>query len=193
MGLEQLVQRLERETDARIADIDGRARDALDAIAREQERASGEARDRELARRRDERRRRLDRDLAEARARANARVLAARGAFCDRVLARAEALLDAADRDEAYLGAVVAQTREALRFVEDRAVTVRCRPAIAERLALDSVGRDQRVSIESDPACPAGVRIAATDGTVSIDDTLRARLERLASGLRPILVAEIER
>ena len=170
MGFAQLVARLEREADARVAAIEDAARRELEAIAEEGARASSEVRAGELARLRAARRARL--------------------AFIERVLARARVLLEDAEHDGAYLDGIAAQTGEALRYVDDRPITLRCRPALAARLAQAMVGRGEIV-LEPDATCPVGVVLEARDRSVVVDDTLAARLERLAAEIGPSLVSEV--
>jgi len=191
VGLAQLVARLEHEADARIASIEERARAELEGIAQQRERASSAAREQDLAVRRAARRTRLEGELAQARSQARDATLSARRAFVDRVLGRAATMLDGAERDETYLSALAGQTAEVMRFVDDRPVSVRCRPALATRLS--RAPGTLAAALEPDPQCPVGVILTARDGSVQIDDTLSARLQRLRGQLGPELLAEVER
>ena len=192
MGLAQLVARLEHEADVRIAAVEDATRRELEEIAKERERFSDAAREDELASRRAARRARLDRELAQARREAQTALLAARRALIERVLTRTRELLETAERDEAYLSGIAQQTRQALRFVDDRPMAIRCRPALADRLR-DELSDLAAVTLEADPRCPPGVVLTAVDGSVEVDDTLEARLGRVAMRLGPSFLAEIER
>jgi len=192
LGLDELISRLERDADARIAAIQARARADVDAIAAESERTSSREGDEALARRRSERRAQLDRELAEARQRARADVLRAQYALLDHVMARAGASLDAMESDDAYRAALPERLLDALRFVEGRGARVRCRPALAAAVRSAVAGHGD-VTVEEVPSMTAGFCVVARDGSVEVDDTLPARLERLRPRVLVQLLTEIER
>jgi vacuolar-type H+-ATPase subunit E/Vma4 len=180
MGLEELVRRLERDADARVAAVEAKAREAIAAIEAEAARDAEAREAEELAKKRAARTLRAERDLSVARLRANAEVLAARQAMFDRVIARARELLDRACSDEAYRATVPEQIRAALEFTHAAAV-VRCRPELAE------LARAIADVVSEDPAMPAGFVVEA--GSLVIDETLVAKLARM----RDALVMELAR
>lgn len=191
MGLDQLIGRLERDADARVADVEARARAEVEAIEASAGRVAAHARDDALARRHAERRARLDREVSAARRHARGARLRAELALLDRVLARAASLLDGAERDAAYVSALPRRLQDALRFVEPRESLVRCRPAMAVAVRDATAGRHD-VAIEEVPAMAAGFTVAARDGSVEVDDTLPARLERARPRLLIELLAEVD-
>jgi len=190
VGLAQLIARLEREADARVAAIDAQASKELAEVVRARERVRSAVREDELTRLRAVRRARLGRELALARSRARAKTLDARRAFVARVMERVARLLPGALEDPSYLESVSRQTTEVLAYAPDRAVILRCAPPLATRLAALCTG-DERVSLEADAACDAGVVLVAQDGSLEVDDTLRARLARMAGALAPLFMAEV--
>ena len=167
MGLDELMQRLERDTDARVEAIRVRARAEIEAIEQQEGRMRARAERTALDAKRAERRTRLDIELAGARRTAAADVLRAEHAFVDRVLARARAMFDAAAQDPGSVPVFRRQVEEAKRFVEGREADVRCAPEVV------------------------GVVIEARDHSMTIDDTLEARLARMRDVLAIELVAEV--
>lgn len=189
MGLDELVARLDRVTDARVAEIRARAtaeKGELDAASAAR---SASRREEALATRAAARRMKLDQELALARQRAHTERLAAEYALLERVFARTRELIAVHDRDTAYLAAVPRQLERALRFVEGQAIVVHCRPALAAAVRA-ALGTRAEASIEEDVAAPVGVRIALRDGSMDVDDTLLGRLSRLRPRLAMELVGE---
>ncbi len=173
MGLEELMARLERDTAARVAEIDAGARVELAAIERARSEASASRQGDALAKRRAERRAASERELSAARRRAVARVLEARTAAIERVLARAGELLDGAHADPSYRASALVRARAALAYAPEAAV-VRCRPDLAPAFA--------GLAVREDASVPAGFVVEA--GELLVDETLRSRLARLRDALR---------
>ena len=192
MGLDELLGRLERDADARVAAIEARARAEVATIDAAADQASSQARGQKLAGLRADRRARLDRELAQARHAARRDRLGAEHALLDRVMVRAGTLLLELESNEAYLSTIPERLAEALRFVEGRAARVRCRPTLAPALRGGLEGRAD-VTIEELATMPPGFSVVATDGSVEVDDTLPARLERLRPRLLIELLAEVQR
>ncbi len=169
-----------------------RASTEVQSIAAAAALASAHTRDEELAGRRLQRRARLDREVAEARQAARAERLRAEHALLDRVLSRAGALLDEMGLDEAYLSTLPRRVDEALRFVDEHGARVRCRPTLAPAVRA-AVAHHDVVTVEEVSAMPVGFSVVARDGSVEVDDTLAARLERLRPRLMIELLAEADR
>lgn len=191
MGLDDLIARLERDADARVAAIRARAQAEAEAIASAAGSASAKHRDETLAARRAERGARLGRELAAARQRAKSELLSRRHETLERIFARASELLAEAERDERYLAAVPQHLEEALRHVEGVPAEVRCRPSVARRLEPVLAGRAQLELVE-DPGAPLGVVVRAKDGTVEVDNTLGARLQNVRQELGAELMRRVE-
>lgn len=127
-------------------------------------------------------------ELERARAqRATAvRVMQSRDACLDRIFKAAanalEGALDAPDN----AAAPAALATEALAFFSGVPVVVRCRTALVERVraALQPSGE---ASVVPDDTLAPGVIVEAVDGTVIVDNTVGARLNRL----RPSLSIEL--
>lgn len=187
MAVEELISRLERDAERRIAERREQAareagalleqaqrrRDELVASGREAKRAALAAR--------------FERELAAARQQARAEQLTALHAAADRVLARARELFDELGRSPQYARTVARQTVEALRYVEGLGATVRCRPELAAAV------KDAGAKVVLDPALDWGVKVVADGEAVVIDETLGARLDREAPRLKVVLARELLR
>jgi vacuolar-type H+-ATPase subunit E/Vma4 len=97
-----------------------------------------------------------------------------------------------AEKDPQYRVGLVEQTRQALRFADDRATLLRCRPSLVPLLQGLTAGGECVVA-QPDPECEVGVLLTARDGSMQIDDTLPSRLRRLAAQLGPHFLAEVEK
>lgn len=181
MALADLIARLEREADARSFELDAQAGAEAEKLRAEATRSSEERRERELATRREERRTTLDAALAEARRKMRGARLTAQHALLARVFARARELVPEVARSPAYLQAVPQHLAEARRFVEGLEVEVRCPPELAALLP----------GAVADPAVAPGVVVKAVDGSVHLDNTLPARLQRLEARLAVELLAQL--
>jgi len=192
LGLEELLGRLERDAEARVAEIEAHARGEIAAIetaaAQESSRAGEEAR----ASLRAQRRTRLEHEIAEARLSARADRLRAEHALLERVLTRTAQLLELLPADESHLSALSKRLIDALPFVAGRAARVRCRPAVASAMREVTSTRAD-VTVEEVASMPAGFTVVANDGSVEVDDTLPARLSRLRRRLSIELLAEVGR
>ncbi|MGO8995568.1 MAG: V-type ATP synthase subunit E family protein [Polyangiaceae bacterium] len=191
MGIEELIARLERDADARVAAVETRAKSDVEAILTAADRTSSRTAEEALARRREERRARLSREIAGTRHRARGARLDAEHALLGRVLTRACALLDEMDLDPAYLSGLPERLEEALRFVQGHAARVRCRPLLAPAIRGALAGRSD-VNVEEVPAMSAGFSVVSQDGSVEVDDTLPARLQRLRPRLLIELLPEVD-
>ncbi len=190
MALPDLIARLERDAEARIAELVARTDAETQALLAEASRATQSRRDDELTARRLVRRARFERELAETRQRARADRLAAQHALLAKVFERARAQIPALAASAAYADVLPAHLKEALRYVEGLRVIVRCAPAFTERLRTAVAGRDD-VAIFEDPALPPGLTVSTPDETVFVDDTLAQRLSRMEVRLRVELLAEV--
>ena len=189
MGLEELVARLERVADARVAEIRALATAEKDEIDAASAARSARHREEALAARAAERRTKLDQELALARQRAHAERLAAEYALLERVFARTRELIAVHDRDPVYVAVVPHQLERALRFVEGQPIVVHCRPALAGAVRA-ALGTRADASVEESAEAAVGARIALRDGSMEVDDTLLGRLARLRPRLAMELVGE---
>ncbi len=187
MGLEELVARLERDADARVASIEEACRSEVAAIESDRECAASLRTTGELAKRRSERRVRLDREASAARREARRAVLEAQRAVVERVLERAAKLLEDAHRDEVYRSTLASRLASALAYVRGRA-TIRCRPELVDPLRGALAGNED-VSILEDAAVRDGFRVES--GAMEIDETLAARLRAMRDTLAIDLLKEI--
>jgi len=190
MGIDDLIARLERDADARVAAIDARARAEVQTIRDAAKEASVLASHRALAARRTARRARLAEEIAVAKRQARAVRLVAEHSLLEQVMARAAALLDGADRDAVYLSSLRERIAGALRYMEGAAVAVRCRPALVPAVRAALEGR-RDVTVLPVATMAAGFTAVARDGTVEVDDTLPARLARMRPRLLIRLFAEV--
>ena len=185
MGLEHLLEALERDANAQIEQLLAQARAEADRLTA----AGSEA----LQRRRDdahsvgERSRYQEVAHAVTLARRGARrsVLEARARLLERVFVAARSALPDAAAGAAYRAALPAALAGALAAIGNEPAVIRCPQALAADV--DRLRPVDRVSVVVDPASGSGFRLTTVDGKVEVDDTLEARLERL----RPILARRV--
>jgi hypothetical protein len=96
------------------------------------------------------------------------------------------------DLDGTYLAALPERLNGALGFLGGRTARVRCRPALAAAVRSALAGRGG-VTVEELPTSPPGFSVVANDGSVEVDDTLPARLDRLRRRLLIELLPEVDR
>lgn len=122
-----------------------------------------------------------ERSLTEAAAaqRSRERTLPARAAAIERIFARARDRIEARATRPDFPQALDALVRDALTYLPDEGVRVRCRPDIAVHVsrAVRAAGRPDATVI-GDPSVPLGVVAESRDGRVSVDATFVRRLER---------------
>jgi len=118
--------------------------------------------------------------LARARLDARHAELTARARALERVRAAAEAAFERVVNDPAYHARLAPELAQALTLIPPPA-GVRCRPGLEGALtgAARALGHDAKaLAIRADPSCGQGFVLAATDGSVAVDATLGARLQR---------------
>jgi len=189
MALDDLIARLEQDADARVQGIRRKADDEVRALQAAEARAADEEAQQRLVGRRAALQAELRRELARARQQARAEELEARRALLGRVMARAKLLVDEVATTDAYREAVAGHCAEALSYLEGLAPVVRCPPALAAALAPVVAARAD-ATLRPDDAMGPGLVAEAKDGSVFVDSTLLARLERLEARLAVELLNE---
>jgi vacuolar-type H+-ATPase subunit E/Vma4 len=187
MALAELIARLEEEARTRVAAIQ---RDAESAVRAIQAAADATIRDETAAyldRQRLCRQAAHARELAAARRRAHARRLEARRAQIARILECARERAAIAAASPRYAQAVAAHARDALSFVDGLQPRVRCDASFAATLQ-PIVDEHSGATLVVEDVGP-GVVVESADGSVSIDNTLAARLTRA----EPSLTIELSR
>ena len=192
MALPDLIARLEQDADGQVRailqDADLQVA-AIDAAARQE-------RDRHTARtldvHRQARQAALRRELADARRAARRRELEAGEALLARVLARARALFPEVSGTDEYRRSLTALCAETLSYLEGVPCRIRCQPADVA-LVSAAVAQREDVTVEASTGVGPGLVAEALDGSVTIDQTLDARLTRLAGSLAMDLIAEVRR
>lgn len=190
MGLQDLISRLERDAERRIAELRDKAQAEAEGLLAEAARESAAHRERELGLRRGARKGRYERALAEARQRARADRLRAQHELLARIFTRARELIPEVAASDAYAAALGAHLAEALRYVEGTRAVVRCAPAHLAVVQPLLAARDG-VELVEDPSLAPGVVVTTADESVAIDDTLPARLARFEPRLSVELIAEV--
>ena len=185
MGLEHLLEALERDANAQIERLQAEARaeaDRLTATATEAlERQRREAREERERSRHQE----VEHAVTLARRRARRSVLEARERLLERVFAAARAELPAAVTSDAYRATLPAALAGALSAVGNAPAIIRCSNTLSRELQrLMPAGRAS-VTVES--GVGSGFRLTTADGAVEVDDTLEVRLDRL----RPLLARRV--
>lgn len=191
MALADLIARLERDAQGQVEAIAQRAEEEVRAIEAETARGLAEATAQALAARRAELQATLQAELGQARRRSRADHLAARHALVVRILTRARALIDEAAATARYRDALPAHFESALSYLEGLDVRVRC--AAATEPLLRPLAAQRGVALQVDPTLGPGFVAETRDGSVTIDNTLAARLGRIEPRLAIDLLAEVDR
>ena len=186
MALEELLAALERGGRAK-------AGAALEAARAEARRIAAESEERIARRRRDSRealeaelRGQTEKLVAAAREAARRDVLSARQRMLDRVFRAAEQRLAEVGRSEAYAARLGEDLAEARSYLGGMPAVVRCTPDLSARVRAWIVGKEG-LSVEEEQHAEPGVVLVAADGSVEVESTLTARLDRL----RPLLSMEV--
>lgn len=190
MALADLIARLERDAEARLAALTAKTDAEVAVLQADAERAKRGFRDRELASRRATRRARLEHEQAEARQRARADRLRAQHALLERVFARARSRLPEVAASPGWRAALPHALVGALKYLEGQRVVVRCPQGVAE-LVRARLGKRDDVAVIEDPALALGCVVMTPDESVVIDDTLSTRLSRAEARLAVELIAEV--
>lgn len=188
--MQELVETLEREAEARSESILAEAREAAAALVVDAERQLEgriEARIEAGARRW---RRDATRRVAEARRAAEERVLGARAALLETVFERAAARLTSVPATSRYQAIAPRLLERALSFLPPTGVRVVCDPATAQ--ALSGSGERSEARIEVRPDAEPGLVAQSSDGSVTVDATLGAFLVRLRPALAVEVAARVE-
>ncbi len=192
MSVDALIARMTQQAQARTAALRASADAEVAALAASSANASARSIEQELAARQAARESAFAVERAVAQRRAAAGVLAAQHAFVDRVLARAEALTDAATTDTRYLENLPGQLAAVAVYLGGNKAALHCRPDLAARL--EPLLNDRPwFALVPDDKVPAGFVARAGDGSCTIDCTLATRLRALRPRLEAKLLAQVPR
>jgi vacuolar-type H+-ATPase subunit E/Vma4 len=175
MALTELISRLEQEAQLRIDALRRESEEQVRAIDAATAQAASELTTRHVEEARARRRAGRARVLAAAQRQARARALDATHAQVARILDRARALIDDAAASPAYASALPRHLDEALSFLQGLRPRVRCRESVAA-IVRSALERHAEATLVVDNAVAPGVVAEAEDGSVTVDNTLRARL-----------------
>jgi vacuolar-type H+-ATPase subunit E/Vma4 len=187
-----LIESIRREADREAAAVLVRARAEADRIDNEARAAWSEVRSRVIGERQSEWLREDEPALATARRNATREVLAARERLLDRVFQAVAAEFVDILRDPTYQATLKGLIDEALPFAGNRPATVICADMIAASVR-EAVAARGDVGVRTEANARGGVMVVADDGTVSIDNTLEGRLQRMKPQLAIELVEQVER
>lgn len=192
MGLEHLLEALERDADAQVEQLLAQARAEADRISTESA-AALEQRRRETTSACDSARvQEVEHAVTLARREARRSILEARERLLERVFAAARAELPSAVVGPAYRASLPAALRGALSAVGGDHAVIRCPETLAPELERARPRGSRAVPVEVDPAGGSGFRVASADGAVEVDDTLESRLDRLRFDLARRVLAQLE-
>lgn len=193
MGLDHLLEALERDANAQIDQTLAGARaeaDRLTAVATE----AVELRRREATSRgKRDRQQEVDHAVTLARRDARRSILEARARLLERVFAAARAELPAAAAGPAYRAALPSALAGALAAVGGEQAVIRCPEALARDLERLRPSASKSVQVAVDPASGSGFRVVSADGAIEVDDTLESRLDRLRLVLARRVLGQLER
>lgn len=188
MALSDLISRLEQEAQSQVQAIQREAEATVHAIEAATDSQIAAIAAGHLERERAERQIVQQRELALARRRARTRELEARHAQITRILERARAFVPEVSASTSYADALPSHVNEMLSFLEGLRPRVRC-PAILAPLVQATVAGHGDAELVIDESVGWGVVAEAADGSVSVDNTLAARLARA----EPRLFIELSR
>jgi vacuolar-type H+-ATPase subunit E/Vma4 len=188
--MRELVETLEREAEARSEAILEEAQRAAARVLEDAERELELRVERQVEARERQWRREAGDRVAGARWAAEERVLAARADLLRNVFERAEKHVTDIPASPRYATAAAGLLERALSFLPTEGVEVVCDPATARAVAPAAARAGAR--IESLPDAAPGLLARAIDGSVSVDATLSALLERLRPGLAMEIAARVE-
>jgi V/A-type H+/Na+-transporting ATPase subunit E len=192
MGLEHLLEALERDADAQVEQTLAQARAEADRITTESATAL-ERRRRETTAARDSARvLEVEHAVTLARREARRSILEARERLLERVFAAARAELPAAAAGPVYRASLPAALSGALAAVGGEQAVIRCPEMLARELERARPPGSTSVPVEVDVASGSGFRVASADGAVEVDDTLESRLDRLRFVLARRVLALLE-
>ena len=192
MGLEHLLEALERDADEQAEQTLAQARAEADRLTTEsaaalEQRCRAAAAARASARVQD-----VEHAVTLARREARRSILEARERLLERVFAAARAELPAAAAGPAYRASLPAALSGALAAVGTDQVVIHCPATLAPDLERARPRGSKGVAVEVDPASGSGFRVASADGAVEVDDTLESRLDRLRFVLARRVLALLE-
>jgi vacuolar-type H+-ATPase subunit E/Vma4 len=192
MGLEHLLDALERDAKGQIDQLLAQARAEADGVTAAA--AAALAQRRAAAADAREHTRLLEVEQAVTRARRAARrlVLEARERLLERVFAAVRGALPAAAAGPGYRARLPAALAGALAAIGGGQAVIRCPAALAPELERLRPPATPAVPVVVDPAAGSGFRLASADGAVEVDDTLESRLERLRPALARQVLAELQ-
>ncbi len=191
MGLEDLIGRLERDAEARLAELRVKTDGEVTRLLAEARAEEGSQQRRELTKRREERRAQLERELVDARQRARAAILEAEHQLLEQIFSKARKVMAEAALP-AWYELLSAELERALRYFEGQRVVARCTDDVFEvvkRRFLNRPGLELRV--ERLPS--SGCVLSTLDDSVRVDLTFDTRLARIAPRLAVELLAEVRR
>jgi len=188
--MRELIQTLEREAEARSEAILEGAREAASRVAEDAERELEHRVEGQVEAREREWRRDAGGRVAVARRAAAEQALGARAELLREVFERAARRLADIPGSPRYEAAAAGLLERALSFLPPGGVEVLCDPATARAVAPAAERAGAR--IEARPGAAPGLVARATDGSVSVDATLEALLERLRPGLAMEIAARVE-
>ena len=182
MALQHLIARLEQEARCRVDAIQRNADREVEAIRVAAEQEADEIISQQLGRKREVRQEEQRRELVAARRQARSHELQVRHAQIARVLQRARtAIADALESSE-YVRTLPSHVDEAMAFLAGIKTQVRCTPRLAD-VVRPALARYTDAVLVVDESVEPGIVAAALDGSVTIDNTVAARLARAESRL----------
>jgi len=188
-----LLEQLRRDAAAAASERRAQAQREASTRLEEAKARAGARRATKLAERARSDERALEAAKAEAAQRMAKELLAARAAALEKVFARAHAHLEAQAAHPRLGDELSAALAEALTYLPDGAVAVRCPAAAMEiaRAALRSAGRRDAL-VREDASVPLGAIAETADGAIAVDATFARRLVRRRPQLSISLVARLE-
>jgi V/A-type H+-transporting ATPase subunit E len=190
VGLDHLLDALERDANAQVERLLGEARAEADRLTAAGTESVDRRRREAAALRERSRQQEVERAVTLARRDARRAVLESRACLVARGIAAVRAELPAAAIGPAYRTRLPVAVMSALTAVGGAPAVIRCPEQLASELERQRPA--DGVSIVVDPGAGSGFRLATADGAVEVDETLETRLERRLPELTRHLLARLE-
>jgi vacuolar-type H+-ATPase subunit E/Vma4 len=189
VGLDDLLERMRRETEQQVAALLSEARAAADQSAQEAEVAITWERSKRLAERENQLRTETELGLEKVRREARQETYRVRREVADRVMERAKALAPELAERPSYLETVLTAVDEAILVLGGQPGRLTVSRWLADRLR-DRIPDGIEVLVDENET---GFRLRDIDGRVEVHQTVEERLRRMTPAFRIAAAAAIER
>jgi vacuolar-type H+-ATPase subunit E/Vma4 len=189
VGLDDLLERMRRETEEQVTALLSEARASAERSAQEAQVAMTWERSKRLAGKDNQLRADTELALEKVRREAQQEMHGARREVADRVVERAVALAPELVGNPSYVDSIQVALDEAIQVLGGRQGRLTISPDLVDRMRSRIPPGIEIIVDESE----SGFRLRAADGRVEIRETIQDQLRRLTPALRIVAAAALER